>query len=122
MIELQSKPKLNDEALGLIAGKFRALSEPMRLKLLNCLMQGERTVGELVGETGGGQANVSKHLSILRDAGMVGMRKKGTSTLCAISDPDVFQLCELMCVRLRKDFESKSKALEYSDLGEGAGR
>jgi DNA-binding transcriptional ArsR family regulator len=64
-------------ALELIASRFRALSEPVRLRLLNLLMHKEQSVGELVAASGSGQANVSKHLAILKEAGMVGTRKEG---------------------------------------------
>lgn len=99
-------------ALELIAGRFKALSEPMRLRLLNLLMQGERTVGQLVEGSGSGQANVSKHLALLRDTGMIGMRKEGLSTICYIADPIVSELCEMMCSRLRVEMERKAAALK----------
>lgn len=106
-----AKP-LSDEALALIATRFRALSEPVRLRLLNTLMQGERTVGQLVEAAGTGQANVSKHLSILKDAGMVATRREGLSTWCRISDPTVFELCEIMCGRLREDAAARARAFD----------
>lgn len=99
-------------ALDLIAGRFRALSEPTRLRLLNVLMQGGQTVGQLVEASGTGQANVSKHLAVLRDAGMVAMRKEGLSTICEIADPMVRELCDMMCSRLREEMEQKAAALE----------
>ena len=105
---------LSDTALELIAARFRALSEPMRLRLLNILMQGERTVGQVVQASGSGQANVSKHLAVLKDAGMVGTRKAGLSTFCYIADPIVNELCEMMCCRLREEMESKAKALAFN--------
>lgn len=100
-------------ALELIAARFRALSEPMRLRLLNVLMQGEHTVGQLVEASGSGQANVSKHLAVLRDAGMVAMRKEGLTTVCYIADPIVNELCEMMCSRLREEMEGKAAALSF---------
>ncbi len=102
---------LSDTALELIASRFRALSEPMRLRLLSCLMPGERTVGQLVEASGSGQANVSKHLAVLREAGMIGTRKEGLSTLCFIADPIVNELCDMMCCRLREEMEGKARAL-----------
>lgn len=107
-----AKPKkeLSPLALELIAARFRALSEPMRLRLLNLLMACEQTVGQLVEATGSSQANVSKHLSVLREAGMLAMRKEGLSTVCFIADPIVNELCELMCSRLRDEMESKTRA------------
>lgn len=109
----QPKKELSTLALELIAARFRALSEPMRLRLLNLLMGGERTVGQLVEATGSSQANVSKHLSVLRDAGMIAMRKEGLTTVCYIADPIVNELCEMMCSRLRVEMESKAAALEF---------
>ena len=106
------KPLLSDTALELVALRFRALSEPMRLKLLNVMMQGEHTVGQLVEASGSGQANVSKHLAMLRDAGMIGMRKEGLSTWCYIADPVVNELCEMMCRRLREEMEAKARAFD----------
>jgi ArsR family transcriptional regulator len=102
---------LSDEALALIAARFRALSEPVRLRLLNTLMEGERSVGQLVEAAGTGQANVSKHLAVLREAGMVATRREGLSTLCSIADPVVMQLCEIMCARLKAEHEERGRAL-----------
>lgn len=117
MKKITHAPKqLSDTALDLIAGRFRALSEPMRLRLLNLLMQGEQSVGQLVEATGSSQANVSKHLSLLREAGMVGVRKEGLTSICFIADPIVNELCEMMCSRLREEMEGKAKSLA-SGLG-----
>lgn len=102
---------LSDKALVLIAARFRALSEPMRLRLLNTLMMGECTVGELVEAAGTGQANVSKHLSVLRETGMVSTRRDGLNTICSIADPVVMQLCEIMCIRLKAEHEERARAL-----------
>lgn len=112
-IKSESVEQLSPLALELIASRFKALSEPMRLRLLNVLMQGERSVGELVEATGSGQANVSKHLAQLRDTGLVGMRKEGLSTICYIADPIVNELCEMMCRRLREEMEHKALALQF---------
>lgn len=106
------KEGLSEGALEMIAERFKVLSEPMRLKLLYALMGGERSVSELVEETGGLQANVSKHLGVLFDAGMVGRRKQGTSAYYRISDDTVYELCDLVCGsihdRLAADLEGFS--------------
>jgi len=108
----EPKKELSPLALELIAARFRALSEPMRLRLLNLLMGGEKSVGQLVEATGSSQANVSKHLSVLREAGMIAMRKEGLSSFCFIADPFVNELCEMMCSRLREEMESKVQAFD----------
>ncbi len=96
------------EALELVAARFRALAEPMRLRLLNVLMEGERSVTQLVEATGAGQANVSKHLSVLREANMVAFRKEGPTTIYFIADPMLFELCNLVCRQLKTEFDSKA--------------
>jgi DNA-binding transcriptional ArsR family regulator len=89
--------KLSAEALEMLAERFKIFSEPMRLRLLYALMDGEKTVSELVEETGGLQANVSKHLGMLLDAGVVGRRKQGLNAYYAITDPTIYELCDLVC-------------------------
>jgi ArsR family transcriptional regulator len=92
-----TKRKLSGAALEKVSERFKALSEPMRLRLIYALMDGEKTVSELVRETGGVQANISKHLSVLLDAGILGRRKQGTSAYYRIVDDSIFQLCDLVC-------------------------
>jgi len=89
--------KSSRESLERIAVRFRALSEPTRLAVLQELKSGERTVGELVEAVGLSQANVSKQLSVLRDAGFLRREQRGTSAVYSISDPLVMELCRLMC-------------------------
>jgi DNA-binding transcriptional ArsR family regulator len=101
---------LPPEALELVAARFKVLAEPMRLRLLQTLEAGERTVGELVSETGAGQANVSKHLNLLADAGLVGRRKEGLNVYYFIADPMVFELCKLVCGSLQKQLAKRAKA------------
>jgi DNA-binding transcriptional ArsR family regulator len=86
----------------LIAQRFKVLAEPMRVRLLDRLRDGEATVQELTEALGASQQNVSKHLGVLLQAGMVSRTKQGTSALYAIADPDVFALCELVCGGIRR--------------------
>jgi ArsR family transcriptional regulator len=94
------RKQLTDEALELIAVRFRVLSEPMRLKLLNTLGEEEMSVGNLVEATGAGQANVSKHLSILLKEGIVARRKDGLNIFYRVADKNIFDLCESVCASL----------------------
>ena len=71
---------LNDTNADAIAERFKALGDPMRLRLLRALRDGECSVGDLAGRIGGGQANVSKHLQVLFQQGYVDRRKDGTMT------------------------------------------
>lgn len=100
------KKDLSDEAFEMLGDQFKAFSEPMRLKLVYALMDGEKSVSELVGETGGLQANVSKHLRLLLEAGIVERRKQGLNSYYRIADESVFQLCDLMCNSIRERLEA----------------
>ncbi len=93
----EEHPILSVEALSLVAGRFRALGDPSRLRILNLLMQGESSVQELVEATGFEQPNVSRHLSVLRREGIVERRAEGNRALYSIQDPTIVQLCEIVC-------------------------
>lgn len=106
-----SKLALTPEVMALVAERFKVLGEPARLQILSCLRGGELTVGELVDATGFGQANVSKHLSILRSIGFVSRRKEGLFVYHSLADKGVLQLCETMCGRLEADMRRRDKLL-----------
>lgn len=110
-----------DPLLDLIAARFRLLSEPLRLKLLAVLANGERSVGELATLTGAGQPNVSKHLAILAQGGLVQRRKLGTTTLYAIADATTFSLCDAVCAGLQSHFAQQARALGLPPRSEAAG-
>ena len=93
----RQKRELSDAALAMIAERFKLLAEPMRLKILHSLWDGELTVGEIVATTGALQANVSKHLGTLQLAGLVRRRKDGLNVYYAIADDTIFALCEVVC-------------------------
>lgn len=93
---------LPEALVELIAARFAVLAEPMRIKLLDRLRDGEASVRELQRALGASQQNVSKHLGVLLNAGMVARTKRGTSSLYAIADPSVFELCELVCGGVRR--------------------
>jgi DNA-binding transcriptional ArsR family regulator len=86
-----------DEFLDLMAEKFRMLSDSTRLAILRSLMRAERNVSQVVEETGRNQANVSKHLKMLAEAGLVTRRKEGLQVFYKLVDPLVGRLCKLVC-------------------------
>jgi len=94
---MKRKDMLSDEVIELVAARFRCLGEPMRLKLLQALESGEKSVGQLVDSLGATQANVSRHLKVMVDAGLLARRPSGTSAYYSVSDPAVFRICEVVC-------------------------
>jgi DNA-binding transcriptional ArsR family regulator len=97
---------LPDDLVELIAERFRALSEPTRIKLLDRLREGEASVQELTEAIGSSQQNVSKHLGVLRQSGIVGRRKNGNYVFYSIADEGVFSLCEDVCGSLRAQLDA----------------
>lgn len=87
---------LTDAELEKVAGQFRLLGEPMRLKILQALCVRELAVSEIVAATGATQPNVSKHLSLLASAGVIKRHKNGQFVYYGISNPLTLKLCELM--------------------------
>lgn len=79
---------------------FSLLSEPSRLKIMHCLCDGERSVNEVVEASGLNQANVSRHLSLLYRAGVLGRRRDGAQVFYRLTDPDFTDLCRTVCVRI----------------------
>ena len=104
-----SQNPLTPELLELIAERFKALAEPARLGILNALRDREMTVSELMEATGLGQANTSKHLQLLHSLGFVDRRKDGLYVHYRLADREVFQPCDIMCGRLVKEADVRSR-------------
>lgn len=102
---------LTEEALDLVARRFRILGEPMRLTILQELRDGEKNVTELIKASGATQGNVSRHLAVLLHAGIVYRRREGVSAYYGIQDETIFRLCSVACEALKKDVHNRSKAL-----------
>ena len=97
----------SDELLQRIAEVLKAMADPTRLKILHSLQGGERCVSAILDIVGGSQANVSKHLSVLKRAGLVESRRDGLNVFYQISDDGVFAICRSVCdsLELRIDRE-----------------
>ncbi|MCC6415503.1 MAG: helix-turn-helix transcriptional regulator [Opitutaceae bacterium] len=102
---------LSEAALQLVAARFAVLAEPMRLRLIQALLAGERNVGQLVEATGGTQANVSRHLQTLAQAHILARRKEGLQVFYGIADPSIPQLCDVVCTAIEKQLARQAKTL-----------
>ena len=93
---------LPDPLVTLIAERFRTIGEPTRIRILDRLRAGETSVQELTDALGSSQQNVSKHLGVLAQAGVVGRRKEGNLAHDSIADDSVLALCEQVCGSLQR--------------------
>jgi DNA-binding transcriptional ArsR family regulator len=97
---------LPDDLVELIARRFRVIGEPMRIRLLDRLRDGEATVGELSEALSASQQNISKHLAVLADVGIIGRRKQGNHVYYRVVDEGVFALCEAVCGSVQQQLRS----------------
>ncbi|MCA1991653.1 MAG: metalloregulator ArsR/SmtB family transcription factor [Coleofasciculus sp. S288] len=97
------------EVVQQVSEYFSILSEPMRLRILNLLRDGEKCVQELVDATATSQANVSKHLKVMLQAGILSRRSEGTSAYYKVEDELIFELCNLVCDRLATRIEQQAR-------------
>jgi DNA-binding transcriptional ArsR family regulator len=100
----------------LVAHRFRVIGEPMRIRLLDRLRESEATVTELTRAVDASQQNVSKHLAVLAESGIVGRRRDGNRVHYRIVDESVFALCEQVCGALQRQLEA------LNELVGGTGR
>ncbi len=111
MMKMPPTHALTPALLEALADRFKALAEPARLSILNCLRTGEMSVGDLVEKTSLGQANVSRHLQVLNTMGFVRRRKEGLFVYYALADQRVFQLCDIMCSRIEADTKARARMI-----------
>ena len=107
----KGKALLSAGFLERVAERFKVLGEPARLRLVHCLMEGEKSVGTLVEESGLNQANTSRHLQGLVQAGLLARRKEGNFVYYRILDPSVFELCDLVCRSLQERHREEAGVL-----------
>lgn len=96
---------ITEQLAELIAGRFKALADPTRIRLLDRLHEGEATVTELADVAGTTQQNVSKHMLFLLQAGLVARRRVGNYVCYRIADEAAFELCAIVCGGLRTQIE-----------------
>jgi DNA-binding transcriptional ArsR family regulator len=101
----------SDELLNKIADVLKAMADPTRLKILHCLHGGERCVSDILGAVGGSQANISKHLSVLKRAGLVDCRREGLNVYYRIIDAGVFTICSNVCDSLEARLDKAHQAV-----------
>lgn len=112
----------SDELLHRIAEVLKAMADPTRLKILHSLNQHERCVSDILEVVGGSQANVSKHLSVLKRAGLVDSRRDGLNVFYHITDEGVFTICRNVCdsleFRLDRDHQTVVKGRKQIEEAE----
>ena len=99
---------LPEDLAELIARRFRALGDPLRVRILDLLREQELSVSVLAERLDASQQNVSKHLAVLTDSGILARRKQGNHVYYRIGDEAVFALCEQVCGSLQAQLATLS--------------
>ncbi|UCD14442.1 MAG: winged helix-turn-helix transcriptional regulator [Thermoplasmatales archaeon] len=73
---------------------FKALADPTRLMILECIKNGERCICEIIPYTGKSQPNVSQHLKVMKHAGIINERKDGIRIMIRVSSEDIFKIID----------------------------
>jgi DNA-binding transcriptional ArsR family regulator len=107
----EALPEMTDPARESVSGYFRLLGEPFRLRLLQGLADGPRHVQRLVAMTGSSHANVSKHLRLLHEGGLLVRRKAGLNAYYELADPLVAALCQAVLSRQQDVLDARTASL-----------
>ncbi|WP_373481283.1 ArsR/SmtB family transcription factor [Geminocystis sp.] len=107
---------MSPSALSMVADFFKVLSEVSRLNIVCCLRGGAKNVTEIIEVTGLGQANVSKHLKMLAQVGVVTRTQRGINVYYEITNPFVFQLCDVVCNSISMQIQQQHQQLSQLNL------
>lgn len=99
---------MSPDLVRLVAARFKVLSEPLRIQIILTLESGEASVNAVTRSVNSTQPNVSKHLRILQDEGLVSKRQEGNTVYYQIADESVFKLCEVVCGGLKERHAGQS--------------
>ena len=95
------------DAFEAVASYFSVLSEPMRLRIMHCICETEKTVSQIVEETGATQTNVSRHLGMMHRSRVLSRRKDGNQVYYRAADPAMVELCRGVCKRISEQMDEK---------------
>ncbi len=104
--------QLSEGLMAEIAERFRVLGSVSRIRIVNHLMSGPRSMAEVAAATGLTQSNLSRHVTELVRAGCISRRREGRTVHLAITDPTLYDLCQLVCGALAEREESRRIQLD----------
>ena len=97
-----------DLVFGAVASYFAILAEPARLKIMHAICEGERTVSQIVADTGITQTNVSRHLALMYRQGAVVRRRDGKQIYYRVADDTMVELCRAVCNRMARSIDERA--------------
>jgi ArsR family transcriptional regulator len=102
---------MEDKAIGLKAEVLKALAQPTRLKILECIRGGEKCICEIVPEINGEQSNISRHISVMQKSHLITTRKDGVRVMIKVKGPEVFEILDKVGLLLKRELTEQRKVL-----------
>lgn len=96
-----------DPVFDAVASYFSVLSEPTRLRIMHAICETEKPVSQIVEEIGSTQTNVSRHLSLMFRAGVLGRRKEGNQVYYRVADDAMVEICRTVCNRIAGQMDDR---------------
>jgi len=103
---------MEEEVIELKADILKAMAQPTRLKILECLRKGEKCICEIVPAIDGEQSNISRHISLMQKSRLVTTRKDGVRVMVRVRDPRIFEILDHVGLLLKKQIVETGKLID----------
>ena len=102
---------MEERAIQLKSEVLKAMAQPTRLKILECLRGGEKCICEIVPVINGEQSNISRHISVMQKSHLIATRKEGVKVMVKVKEPEIFEIIDRVGVFLRKQIQEQKRLL-----------
>jgi DNA-binding transcriptional ArsR family regulator len=102
---------MEEKALQLKAEVLKALAQPTRLKILECLRGGERCICEIIPAINGEQSNISRHITLMQKSHLITTRKDGVKVMVKVRDPQIFEILDQVSLILKRQMQEQRKLI-----------
>jgi ArsR family transcriptional regulator len=103
---------MEEQVIELKAEILKAMAQPTRLKILECLRKGEKCICEIVPAINGEQSNISRHISVMQRCHLVATRKDGVRVMVRVRDPKIFEILDHVGILLKKQIVETGKLID----------
>jgi ArsR family transcriptional regulator len=103
---------MEERVLELKTEILKALAQPTRMKILECLRDGEKCICEIVPAINGEQSNISRHISLMQKSNLVTTRKDGVKVMVKVRDPKIFEILDSVSLLLKKQIQETGKLIQ----------
>ncbi len=102
---------MDERILELKAEVLKTLAQPTRLKILECLRNGEKCICEIVPAINGEQSNISRHISLMQKNHIITTRKDGVRVMVKVLDPEIFNILDRVSKILKDQLKEQEELL-----------